>query len=131
MGKSGATLFTSVPGHDRAHRQRSQTRLVGNPDVERGRCDQRADRSSDSIAKQFTAQSFYRIHNAVADVEIPADVGGFRLIDRVVVAALNALPEGRRFMKGLFAWLGFRTATVDFRRDVLAARASTFRFAPV
>ncbi len=86
----------------------------------------RGDRSSDSVAKRFTAQSFYRIHNAVADVEIPADVGDFRLMDRVVVEALNALPEGRRFMKGLFAWVGFKTTTIDYRRDARAAGTSKF-----
>ena len=86
----------------------------------------RSDRSSDSMAKRFTAQSFYRIHNAVADVEIPADVGDFRLMDRVVVEALNALPEGRRFMKGLFAWVGFKTTTIDYRRDARAAGTSKF-----
>ena len=86
----------------------------------------RGDRSSDSRAKRFTAQSFYRIHNAVADVEIPADVGDFRLMDRVVIEALNALPEGRRFMKGLFAWVGFKTTTIDYRRDVRAAGTSKF-----
>jgi len=86
----------------------------------------RGDRSADSAAKRFTAQSFYRIHNAVADVEIPADVGDFRLMDRVVIEALNALPEGRRFMKGLFAWVGFKTTTIDYRRDVRAAGTSKF-----
>ena len=86
----------------------------------------RADRSSDSMAKRFTAQSFYRIHNAVADVEIPADVGDFRLMDRVVVEALNALPEGRRFMKGLFAWVGFKTTSIDYHRDARAAGTSKF-----
>ncbi len=86
----------------------------------------RGDRSSDSIAKRFTAQSFYRIHNAVADVEIPPDVGDFRLIDRVVVNALNDLPEGRRFMKGLFAWVGFKTTTIVYRRDPRSAGTSKF-----
>ena len=86
----------------------------------------RSDRSADSMAKRFTAQSFYRIHNAVADVEIPADVGDFRLIDRIVVEALNALPEGRRFMKGLFAWVGFKTTTIDYRRDARVAGTSKF-----
>ena len=86
----------------------------------------RGDRSSDSMAKRFTARSFYRIHNAVADVEIPPDVGDFRLMDRVVVNALNALPEGRRFMKGLFAWVGFKTATITYRRDPRSAGESKF-----
>lgn len=86
----------------------------------------RGDRSADSFAKRLTAQSFYRIHNAVADVEIPPDVGDFRLMDRVVVNALNDLPEGRRFMKGLFAWVGFRTTTIVYRRDPRSAGTSKF-----
>ena len=86
----------------------------------------RGDRSADSVAKRFTARSFYRIHNAVADVEIPPDVGDFRLMDRVVVNALNDLPEGRRFMKGLFAWVGFKTTTVVYRRDPRSAGTSKF-----
>ena len=86
----------------------------------------RGDRTSDSAAKRLTARSFYRIHNAVADVEIPPDVGDFRLMDRVVVNALNDLPEGRRFMKGLFAWVGFKTTTIVYRRDVRSAGTSKF-----
>ena len=86
----------------------------------------RSDRSADSAAKRLTARSFYRIHNAVADVEIPPDVGDFRLMDRIVIDALNALPEGRRFMKGLFAWVGFRTATIDYRRELRVAGSSKF-----
>lgn len=86
----------------------------------------RGDRSADSVAKRFTARSFYRIHNAVADVEIPPDVGDFRLMDRVVVNALNDLPEGRRFMKGLFAWVGFKTTTIVYRRDPRSAGTSKF-----
>lgn len=86
----------------------------------------RGDRSSDSAAKRFTARSFYRVHNAVADVKIPDDVGDFRLMDRVVVDALNALPESRRFMKGLFAWVGFRTTTIEYRREERSAGTSKF-----
>ncbi len=86
----------------------------------------RSDRSADSVTKRFTARSFYSIHNAVADVEIPPDVGDFRLMDRVVIDALNALPESRRFMKGLFAWVGFRTATIDYRRAPRIAGRSKF-----
>ena len=86
----------------------------------------RGDRSSDSVAKRFTAQSFYKIHNAVADVAIPPDVGDFRLMDRVVINALNSLPEGRRFMKGLFAWVGFKTTTIEYRRNPRVAGTTKF-----
>lgn len=77
----------------------------------------RTDRSADSILKRATAWAFYRTHNVLSDTAIPADVGDFRLMDRQVVTALKSLPERRRFMKGLFAWLGYRTAVIDYARD--------------
>jgi glycosyltransferase involved in cell wall biosynthesis len=86
----------------------------------------RSDRSSDSMVKRVTARSFYRVHNAMSDVAIPPDVGDFRLMDRVVIEALNSLPENRRFMKGLFAWIGFRTATIEYAREPRSAGASRF-----
>jgi glycosyltransferase involved in cell wall biosynthesis len=55
-----------------------------------------------------------RIHNRVAARKIPEDVGDFRLIDRSVVEALRAMPERRRLMRGLFAWVGFRTVTIEY-----------------
>ncbi|MGB6117708.1 MAG: glycosyltransferase family 2 protein [Mesorhizobium sp.] len=86
----------------------------------------RADRSSDTLLKQGTASMFYRIHNWMAQQKIPANVGDFRLIDRQVIEALKTLPERRRFMKGLFAWVGFRTATVEYTRDARVAGETKF-----
>ena len=86
----------------------------------------RSDRSSDSFLKRSTAQAFYRLHNALSTVKIPENVGDFRLLDRVAVDALKRLPERQRFMKGLFAWIGFRTATVDYARGTRAAGTSKF-----
>jgi polyisoprenyl-phosphate glycosyltransferase len=77
----------------------------------------RIDRSSDSYAKRTTALMFYRLHNALSSLQIPENVGDYRLMDRVVVDALKQLPERQRFMKGLFAWVGFKTATVEYVRD--------------
>ena len=77
----------------------------------------RVDRSSDSYAKRTTALMFYRLHNALSHLQIPENVGDYRLMDRVVVDALKQLPERQRFMKGLFAWVGFKTATVEYVRD--------------
>ena len=76
----------------------------------------RRDRSADSLVKRTTATAFYRLHNRMSDVKIPPHVGDYRLMDRAVVDVLNALPENRRFMKGLFAWAGFRTASVEYDR---------------
>ena len=76
----------------------------------------RIDRSTDSFAKRKTAQLFYRLHNVVSNLQIPEDVGDFRLMDRVVVDALKKLPERQRFMKGLFAWVGFKSIGIEAER---------------
>ncbi|OEC63350.1 bactoprenol glucosyl transferase [Pseudomonas sp. AP19] len=76
----------------------------------------RVDRSSDSLLKQTTAGAFYSVINKLSDVAIPHNVGDFRLMDRRVIEVLKSLPEHRRFMKGLFAWAGFRTTSVDYTR---------------
>ena len=86
----------------------------------------RTDRSSDSFLKRTSAELFYRIHNRLSSVKIPENVGDFRLLDRRVVEALKALPERQRFMKGLFAWIGFKTASVDYARRSRASGASKF-----
>ncbi|MBO3276809.1 glycosyltransferase family 2 protein [Pseudomonas schmalbachii] len=86
----------------------------------------RCDRSSDSWLKRTTARAFYNLHNRLADIPLPQDVGDFRLMDRHVVDALKDLPERRRFMKGLFAWVGHRTTIVDYTRDARAAGSSKF-----
>ncbi len=76
----------------------------------------RTDRSTDGVLKRKTAGWFYRLHNRVSKTKIPENVGDFRLMDRVVVEALKKLPERQRFMKGLFAWVGFRTVVIDYTR---------------
>jgi len=86
----------------------------------------RVNRDSDSWAKRVTATLFYRIHNKIADPQIPENVGDFRLMDRAVVDALNELPESRRFMKGLFAWVGFRTTFVSYARPERVAGTTKF-----
>jgi len=68
-----------------------------------------------------------RIHNRVASRKIPEDVGDFRLIDRSVVEALRAMPERRRLMRGLFAWVGFRSATIDYEVEPDTARHASPR----
>lgn len=86
----------------------------------------RTDRSSDSFLKRKTAQIFYRVHNRLSHIKIPENVGDFRLMDRVVVEALKQLPEQQRFMKGLFAWVGFKTAVVNYTRNSRAVGTSKF-----
>jgi polyisoprenyl-phosphate glycosyltransferase len=70
----------------------------------------------DGLAKRLGAALFYRAYNAVADTRIPPEVGDFRLLDRRVVNILKDFPERTRFMKGLFAWVGFRQSEIPFDR---------------
>jgi len=86
----------------------------------------RKDRSVDSPLKRMTANGFYRVHNAITSVKIPDNVGDFRLMDRVVVDALKQMPERMRFMKGIFAWVGFSTVTVEYVRAKRAAGETKF-----
>ncbi|PTL98729.1 MAG: glycosyltransferase, partial [Bacteroidetes bacterium] len=76
----------------------------------------RVDREYDTLTKKTSASLFYKLHNSLARPKIPENVGDFRLMDRCVVEALKTLPESRRFMKGIFAWLGFRTYSIDYAR---------------
>ena len=77
----------------------------------------RRQRSGESKTKRFTAFSFYRLMSRLSSTEIPADTGDFRLMDRCVIKALMQLPERSRFMKGLFAWVGFRQTAIYYDRD--------------
>lgn len=81
----------------------------------------RGDRSSDTHTKRITAGLFYRLMRWLGDIPIPAHAGDFRLMDRRVVDALKRLPERTRFMKGLFAWLGFQQTAVYYSRPQRAA----------
>lgn len=86
----------------------------------------RTDRMCDPFMQRAAAALYYRVHNALSEVEMPENVGDFRLMDRDVVDALRALPERRRFMKGLFAWVGFRTAIVEYARAPRSGGHSKF-----
>lgn len=86
----------------------------------------RVDRSVDPVLKQRSAAWFYRIYNRLSHLKLPENVGDFRLMDRVVVDALKTLTEQQRFMKGLFAWVGFRTVTLDYQRRQRASGATKF-----
>jgi glycosyltransferase involved in cell wall biosynthesis len=88
----------------------------------------RADRSSESAVKRVSAELFYRMMQRISDVPIPAHAGDFRLLDRRVVEALALLPERTRFMKGLFAWVGFRQTMITFDPPPRAAGRSKWRY---
>ena len=87
---------------------------------------QRASRVADSRFKRGTAALFYRVLDRMSSVDIPRDVGDFRLIDRKVVDAFKAMPERDRFVRGMVAWLGYRQTIVTFHRSGRAAGQSKY-----
>ncbi|TVV75644.1 glycosyltransferase family 2 protein [Sphingomonas solaris] len=76
----------------------------------------RRNRQSDSLPKRMTADLYYRAHNWLSMDKIPEHAGDFRLLDRKVVDVIKVMPERNRFMKGLFAWGGFRQTAVEYDR---------------
>ena len=81
----------------------------------------RRSRQGETWFKKASAHWFYRVINRLSEVPIPADVGDFRLLSRRAVQALNQLPERNRFMKGLFAWIGYTQITLEYDRHARAA----------
>ncbi len=82
---------------------------------------ERLSRDGESRFKRLTADLFYRFIGKLSDVEIPRNVGDFRLVDRKVVDCFRAMPERDRFVRGMFAWLGFSQTVVKFHRPPRAA----------
>ncbi len=78
---------------------------------------QRTRRRREGPFKRFYAYLFYRLLKRLANVEIPTDTGDFCLLDRQAIAAMNAMPERNRYLRGLRAWLGLRQTAVYFERD--------------
>ncbi|EEX91925.1 hypothetical protein VIOR3934_03307 [Vibrio orientalis CIP 102891 = ATCC 33934] len=78
---------------------------------------QRQERLGETWFKRQSAAAFYRLLNSMVKSEIPENVGDFRLLSREVVDHINALPERNRYMKGIFAWPGFKQTTIQFQRD--------------
>jgi polyisoprenyl-phosphate glycosyltransferase len=88
----------------------------------------RTDRSSDTASKRITSGLFYRAFNLLAENPIPVNGGDYRLMDRRVVDVLRRLPERNRFMKGLFAWVGFKSMGVPYAREPRRKGNSKFGF---
>ncbi len=88
----------------------------------------RRSRADEPWAKRQAAGAFYRLINSLSDTPIPADVGDFRLLSRRAVDAINRMPERNRFMKGLFAWIGFQQVSLEY--DVAERAAGTTKWSP-
>jgi len=88
----------------------------------------RRNRESDSLPKRFTADLYYRAHNWLSSDKIPEHAGDFRLLDRKVVNVIRKMPERNRFMKGLFAWSGFKQTAVEYDRVEREVGSTKFRY---
>ncbi|MEJ2028242.1 MAG: glycosyltransferase family 2 protein, partial [Limibacillus sp.] len=88
----------------------------------------RESRAGESWVKRSTASAFYWVMSKVSDVAIPRDTGDFRLMSRRALDALKGLREHHRFMKGLFAWVGFPSKAVLYERDPRFAGESKWNY---
>lgn len=76
----------------------------------------RIKREGETFFKKLTANVFYRLLRSITSIDIPADAGDFRLIDRKVCNALMSLPEKNRYVRGLVSWVGYRQTYVEYVR---------------
>ncbi len=88
----------------------------------------RLQREGEPWLKKFSAYAFYRIIGKLASIDIPTDVGDYRLLSRRALQALHSVREQHRYMKGLFAWIGFPQASVGYRRDPRFAGHSKWNY---
>jgi glycosyltransferase involved in cell wall biosynthesis len=86
----------------------------------------RQDRANESRFKHWGSRIFYRAMSLGGQIHIPRDAGDFRLMDRKVVDALRSLPERHRFMKGIYAWVGYKSIGIPFTPLPRAHGESTF-----
>jgi polyisoprenyl-phosphate glycosyltransferase len=80
----------------------------------------RTRRTEEGLVRRNLARAYYSVMRRMTHVEIPSNAGDFRLLDRKIVDVINQMPERCRFMKGIFAWPGFKTETVPFQAQLRA-----------
>lgn len=90
---------------------------------------ERQGRESEALLKRNFARLFYWIMQKITSINIPNNAGDFRLMDRKIVEAIKTFPERTRFMKGLYAWVGYKTIGVPYEVQERAAGQSSWRFA--
>jgi glycosyltransferase involved in cell wall biosynthesis len=88
----------------------------------------RVDRASESYIKRNFARMFYWLMRNITKIEIPKNAGDFRLMDRKIVDALKQFPERTRFMKGLYAWVGYKKMAIAYEVKDRAAGKSGWGF---
>ncbi len=88
----------------------------------------RQNREDESWLKRTCAKTFYQFTSRINRINIPANAGDFRLLDRKIVVALQKLPERNRFMKGLYSWVGYKQAAIPFEVQPRKAGTSQWNF---
>ncbi len=88
----------------------------------------RNNRSDESWLKRTCAKAFYHLTSKINRINIPANAGDFRLLDRKIVNALQKLPERNRFMKGLYSWVGFKQIAIPFEVQPRKSGTSQWNF---
>jgi len=88
----------------------------------------RAERKGETLFKKLTAHLFYRFLNVLSDVAIPKDTGDFRLVSRRSLDAVLNMPERSRFIRGMFAWAGYRQIGLEYVRDARVAGVTKYPF---
>jgi len=88
----------------------------------------RSTRAGETGMKKFTSAAFYRVMERLSHTPVPRDTGDFRLMSRRALDALKTVRERQRFMKGLFAWVGFRQKSIVYERDPRFAGSSKFNY---
>jgi dolichol-phosphate mannosyltransferase len=84
------------------------------------------ERQGESRSKDWTAKTFYRVLARLADVDVPAGAGDFRLVDRRALDAVRAMRESNRYLRGMFSWVGFRQAGVPYASPPRPAGTSKY-----
>lgn len=85
----------------------------------------RSKRDEEGLLRRTASRTYYKVMRMMTSVEIPPNAGDFRLIDRKIMDVINRMPERHRFMKGIFAWPGFKVAAIEFQANVRANETRT------
>lgn len=89
----------------------------------------RSKRDEEGLLRRTLSRTYYKVMQSMTSVDIPANAGDFRLLDRKILDIINKMPERHRFMKGIFAWPGFKVASIEFQANIRANdTASTWSF---
>ncbi|HBE80126.1 MAG TPA: hypothetical protein DDW65_20440 [Firmicutes bacterium] len=88
----------------------------------------RAERQGETWVKKVTAAMFYRLLRKLTQIDIPVDVGDFRLVDHKAMEAFKALGEHNRYVRGMFSWIGFKQNGVTYQRSARFAGQTKYPF---